>query len=179
LFNHFFSIPSAVMTVKKYLADLYGATSGFQYNQLSPERLDMKIKYYQEFLDVIGKVDPGYPKVRNCKTLSSIILKMIFPKSVINCMKLMIFLLILLQWRGSVLYEIHRPQMVKVNNAYESGSMAKDEFIKSLRGICVQLEESIKCLETEAEGTKEAYLAKLAGKSLTGIKELIFFSDFL
>ena len=56
------------MTVKKYLADLYGCTPGFQYNQLTEERLDKKISYYQNFLETIGKVDPGYTKVRNnCK----------------------------------------------------------------------------------------------------------------
>ena len=51
------------MTVKKFLADLYGYTQGYQYNQLSEERLEKKIMYYQNFLDTIGKVDPGYTKV--------------------------------------------------------------------------------------------------------------------
>ena len=53
------------MTVKKFLADLYGCTPGYQYNQLNEERLDKKISYYQNFLETIGKVDPGYTKVRN------------------------------------------------------------------------------------------------------------------
>ena len=53
------------MTVKKFLADLYGCTPGYQYNQLNEERLDKKIYYYQNFLETIGKVDPGYTKVRN------------------------------------------------------------------------------------------------------------------
>ena len=53
------------MTVKKFLADLYGCTPAYQYNQLNEERLDKKISYYQNFLDTIGKVDPGYTKVRN------------------------------------------------------------------------------------------------------------------
>lgn len=53
----------SVMTVKKFLADLYGYTQGYQYNQLSEERLEKKIMYYQNFLDTIGKVDPGYTKV--------------------------------------------------------------------------------------------------------------------
>ena len=52
------------MTVKKFLADLYGCTPGYQYNQLNEERLDKKISYYQNFLETIGKVDPGYTKVR-------------------------------------------------------------------------------------------------------------------
>ena len=43
------------MTVKKYLADLYVIGN--------LEKLPTKIKYYQEFLDVIGKVDRGYPPV--------------------------------------------------------------------------------------------------------------------
>ena len=44
------------MTIKKYLADLYVISD--------LEKLTLKIKYYQEFLDVIGKVDRGYPPVR-------------------------------------------------------------------------------------------------------------------
>ena len=51
------------MTVKKFLADLYGFAQGYQYNQLNEERLNKKIIYYQNFLDTIGKVDPGYTKV--------------------------------------------------------------------------------------------------------------------
>ena len=50
----------AVMTVKKYLADLYLTGAG---SNSDPEKLMKKIKYYQEFLDVIGKVDRGYPPV--------------------------------------------------------------------------------------------------------------------
>ena len=48
------------MTVKKYLADLYLTGAG---SNSDPEKLTRKIKYYQEFLDVIGKVDRGYPPV--------------------------------------------------------------------------------------------------------------------
>jgi hypothetical protein len=48
------------MTVKKYLADLYLTGAG---SNSDPEKLITKIKYYQEFLDVIGKVDRGYPPV--------------------------------------------------------------------------------------------------------------------
>ena len=48
------------MTVKKYLADLYVIGN--------LEKLPTKIKYYQEFLDVIGKVDRGYPPVRYLST---------------------------------------------------------------------------------------------------------------
>ena len=48
------------MTVKKYLADLYLTGAG---SISDPEKLTRKIKYYQEFLDVIGKVDRGYPPV--------------------------------------------------------------------------------------------------------------------
>jgi len=129
------------MTVKKYLADLYLTGAG---SNSDPEKLIRKIKYYQEFLDVIGKVDRGYPP-----------------------------------WRGQVLFEMHRPMMVKANRDYESGDISKEEFLNTLRKISCQLEESIKCLQPEAEGTKEAYQAKLANKALKGIKELIFFSDFL
>ena len=59
------------------------------------------------------------------------------------------------------------------------GAITKDEFLSTLKKISSQLEESIKCLEPEAEGTKEAYQAKMAKKALSGIKELIFFSDFI
>ena len=55
------------MTVKKFLADLYGFAQGYQYNQLNEERLNKKIIYYQNFLDTIGKVDPGYTKVSKVK----------------------------------------------------------------------------------------------------------------
>ena len=44
-----------VMTVKKFLADLY--------EDFDIENMPKKIQYYQEFLDVMSKVDPGYPKV--------------------------------------------------------------------------------------------------------------------
>lgn len=85
----------------------------------------------------------------------------------------------LLQWRGQVLYEMHKPMMVKANKGYQTGDITKDEFLKTLKKISIQLEESVKCLEVEADGTKEAYQAKMATKALSGVKELIFFSDFL
>ena len=84
-----------------------------------------------------------------------------------------------LQWRGQVLYEIHKPMMVKANRDYQTGNIKKEEFLNNLKNISCLLEESILCLQPEAEGTKEAYQAKLAKKALSGIKELIFFSDFL
>ena len=74
---------------------------------------------------------------------------------------------------------MHRPLLITVNKAFESGSISKDNFLDELKRITAYLEESIKCLTPEAEGTKEAYQAKLAAKSLSGIKEIIFFSEFL
>ena len=65
------------------------------------------------------------------------------------------------------------------NSFSKTGAISKEEFLNTLKKISCQLEESIKCLQPEAEGTKEAYQAKLATKALKGIKELIFFSDFL
>ena len=65
------------------------------------------------------------------------------------------------------------------NSFSKTGAISKEEFLNTLKKISCQLEESIKCLQPEAEGTKEAYQAKLANKALKGIKELIFFSDFL
>ena len=53
----------ADMTIKKYLADIYGNKEGFKYNQLSASQIDLKIKYAQEFLSVVGVVDPGTTKV--------------------------------------------------------------------------------------------------------------------
>ena len=85
----------------------------------------------------------------------------------------------LFKWRGQVLYEMHRPMLIKYNKAYELGAIKKEEFIKNLKKIQASLEESIKCLLPEAEGTKEAYQAKLATKALSSVKEFIFFSDFL
>lgn len=83
------------------------------------------------------------------------------------------------QWRGQVLFELHRPLLIKANKSYASGSISKEDFIKALKKISIQLEESVKCLKVEAEGTKEAYQAQLAAKALTGIKEIVFFSDFI
>ena len=85
----------------------------------------------------------------------------------------------LFQWRGQVLYEVHRPKMIKANKAYESGDITKEEFIKTLKNIQMTLEESIQCLQPEADGTKEAHQGRLAAKAMAGIKEIIFFSDFL
>ena len=69
--------------------------------------------------------------------------------------------------------------LIKANKDYERNLINKAEFIAILRKLSGQLEESIKCLEPEAEGTKEKHQAGLATKALTGIKELIFFSDFI
>ena len=124
------------MTVKKFLADMYG------HNDL--EKIPLKIQYFEEFLDVIGKVDPGFTA-----------------------------------WRGQVLYDLHRPSMLKANLAYSKGEMKKEEFLQTLKKISGQLEESVKCLLPEAEGTKEAFICQLAQKALNGIKEVIFFSEFL
>ena len=52
------------MTIKKYMADIYGNREGFKYNQISKDQIDIKIEYAQQFLDVVGKVDPGTTKVR-------------------------------------------------------------------------------------------------------------------
>ena len=53
-----------VLTVKKFLGDLYGLTAGFTYKELSRERFDNKIEYLRDFISTISKVDPGYTKVR-------------------------------------------------------------------------------------------------------------------
>lgn len=85
----------------------------------------------------------------------------------------------LLQWKGQVLYEMHRPMLIKANRDYERNHINKAEFLTILKQISAQLEESIKHLEPEAEGTKEKHQCVLASKALTSIKDLIFFSDFL
>ena len=74
---------------------------------------------------------------------------------------------------------MHRPLLIKANKAYESGAITKEEFVKNLKKIQISLEESQKCLQPEADGTKEAYQGKMASKAMAGIKELIFFSDFI
>ena len=84
-----------------------------------------------------------------------------------------------LQWRGQTLYEMYRPMSVQANKSYDLGQISKDDFIATLKTLSVQLEESVKCLLPEAEGTKACYQGKLAAKALTDIKEAIFFSDFL
>ena len=78
-----------------------------------------------------------------------------------------------------MLYEMARPLLVQANNNYETGTVSKDEFIRSLKGIAFHLEESLKCLAFEEEGTKEGNQAKCAAKSLAEVKEIIFFSDFI
>ena len=51
-----------VLTVKKYLGDLYGFVKGYRYPELPAEKLLAKIEYLREFVDVISMADPGYPK---------------------------------------------------------------------------------------------------------------------
>ena len=55
---------AADMTIKKYIADIYGNREGFKYHQLSGSQIDLKIKFCQDFLNVIGMVDPGTTKVK-------------------------------------------------------------------------------------------------------------------
>ena len=69
--------------------------------------------------------------------------------------------------------------MIRANKEYESGILNKNDFKNELSSIKESLETGLKCLETEANGTKEADTAKSITKALIGIKELIFFSDFL
>ena len=51
------------MTVKKYLADIYGYRAGYLFNQLSQDKIDAKIRFSKEFISTIGLVDPGLTKV--------------------------------------------------------------------------------------------------------------------
>jgi hypothetical protein len=52
-----------LLTVKKYLSDLYGVMKGYAYHELTDEKFDRKINFLTEFIETIEKVDPGYPKV--------------------------------------------------------------------------------------------------------------------
>ena len=52
------------MTIKKYIADIYGNREGYKLHQLTESQIDLKIKFSKEFLDVVGKVDPGTTKVK-------------------------------------------------------------------------------------------------------------------
>ena len=52
------------MILKKYIADLLGTADGHKLHQLSDDQLDLKISYSEEFIRVIGLVDPGQSKVR-------------------------------------------------------------------------------------------------------------------
>ena len=74
---------------------------------------------------------------------------------------------------------MHYPRMIRANKEFESGILNKNGFKKELSSIKESLETGLKCLVTEAEGTKEADTTKSIVKALVGIKELIFFSDFL
>jgi hypothetical protein len=53
-----------LLTVKKYLADLYGVVKGYAYNELPEEKSERKINFLTEFIATLEKVDEGYPKVR-------------------------------------------------------------------------------------------------------------------
>ena len=52
-----------VLTVKKFLGDLYGLCEGFEYPKLSLERFQRKIDFLKDFIDVVNHVDPGYTRV--------------------------------------------------------------------------------------------------------------------
>jgi hypothetical protein len=51
------------MTLKKYVADILGTVIGHNFHQLTDDQLDLKIRYSEDFLRVIGLVDPGLTKV--------------------------------------------------------------------------------------------------------------------
>ena len=51
------------MTLKKYVADILGTVIGHYFHQLSDDHVDLKISYSEDFLRVIGLVDPGLTKV--------------------------------------------------------------------------------------------------------------------
>ncbi|XP_059080183.1 SET domain-containing protein SmydA-8-like [Tigriopus californicus] len=51
-----------VLTVKKYLCDFYGFIQGYKYDQLPVDKFEAKIRYGEEFLATLSKVDPGCPK---------------------------------------------------------------------------------------------------------------------
>ena len=126
------------MTVKKFLADQ------IENSTKDMESLRRKISYYQDFLNVMGKVDPGFTT-----------------------------------WRGQVLFELHKPLLIEANSMHELGNLTTPEFVCELRKIASFLEESVKCLQFEPDGTKPAHQAKWAIKALKEVKEIIFFSDFL
>ena len=52
-----------MITIKKFLGDLYGNAKGYEYGQLTKARMEAKVKFLEEFKDTIGKVDPGCTKV--------------------------------------------------------------------------------------------------------------------
>jgi len=51
-----------VLTIKKYLGDLYGLTEGYLYPQLNMERFQKKIDYLRDYIKAIEKVDGGLTK---------------------------------------------------------------------------------------------------------------------
>ena len=52
-----------VSSVERILASGYGNVPGYKYNQLSNERLNAQIDFYQNFLDLVDKINPGYSSV--------------------------------------------------------------------------------------------------------------------
>ncbi len=84
-----------------------------------------------------------------------------------------------LQWRGQVLGELHKPILIKLNQDFQRGKTAKDDFIKNLRDLRASLEESVRCLEFEPEGTKEWKTMLSSKKAIAEIKDVILFADYL
>ena len=53
----------AVSSVERILASAYGNVQGYKYNQLSNERLNAQIDFYQNYLDLVNRINPGYSSV--------------------------------------------------------------------------------------------------------------------
>ena len=166
-----------MMTLKKYIADLLGTSDGYRLHQLSDDQLDLKIRYSEDFLRVIGLVDPGQTKWRGT---------------------LLFDLHTALYWKSNKKYAMSHANktnnsMNQVNNEInhenqkslsgqsmiQDAPTAKAVFLEELRNIETILKESMKCLEHEAENTVEGVTYKMAKKALNDIGEILFFSEFI
>ena len=197
-----------MMTLKKYIADLLGTSDGYRLHQLSDDQLDLKIRYSEDFLRVIGLVDPGQTKWRG--TLLFDLHTALYWKSnkkyamshtnktnnsvnqvnneinhenqtSLSGQSLQCYSTMCRKDNNPSCYSTECRNKRKNNElkVIQDAPTAKAVFLEELRNIEAILKESMKCLEHEAENTVEGVTYKMAKKALTDIGEIMFFSEFI
>ena len=146
-------------------------------HQLSDDQLDLKIRYSEDFLRVIGLVDPGQTKWRG--TLLFDLHTALYWKS--NKKYAMVHANKTNNSVNQVNNEINHENQKSLSgqSMIQDAPTAKAVFLEELRSIETILKESMKCLEHEAENTVEGVTYKMAKKALNDIGEILFFSEFI